>query len=111
MSESQPLTCSITAVHANGFEVAMRLQVPSLDALEPMIAELTARGYRPARTGDTWQRTPEGLPICPKHGAVLRERLKQGDSWHSHAVITQSGEELYCRGYPGPSSPGWEVAP
>ncbi len=54
-----------------------------------------------------WSYTPEGLPICPKHGAPMRKREKQGDSWHSHNVGTE-GHPLYCRGYAGAESPGYE---
>src|SRR5712692_7839788 len=108
MSESQPVT--LTARHASGFEIC--LQIVSLDVVDETIAHLLQRGYRPAGAGDGWQRTPEGMPICPKHGAVMRERLKQGDSWHSHVVVNPAtGEEIYCRGYAGPNSPGWQVAP
>lgn len=107
MAESPPLT--LTALHPSGFEVC--LHVPSLEALEPLIADLLARGYRPAGAGDGWQRTPEGLPLCARHRAVMRQREKQGDTWYSHAVVhPQTGEELYCRGYAGPSSPGWDVS-
>ncbi len=99
---------TVSALHPSGFEI--RLQVPSLDALEPTIADLLQRGYRPARAGDGWQRTPEGLPLCPKHRVPMRQREKQGDTWYSHAVVQpQTGEELYCRGYAGPNSPGWAV--
>ena|SRR5438105_2712236 len=103
---ADPVT--LTALHPEGFEICV--QVASLDAVEPTIADLLQRGYRPARSGDLWARTPEGLPLCPKHRVPMRERLKQGDTWHSHAVVhPHTGEELYCRGYAGPSSPGWAV--
>jgi hypothetical protein len=55
-----------------------------------------------------WNTTPEGLPICPKHGAPMKRREKQGDSWHSHNVGTED-RPLYCRGYAGKDSPGYEV--
>jgi len=99
---------TIAAIHPSGFEVC--LQVSSLEALEAIIDDLLKRGYRPARTGDIWQRTPEGLPMCPKHKVPMPTREKQGDTWYSHRVINSgTGEELYCRGYKGPSSPGWEL--
>ena len=104
---SEPLT--ITALHASGFEIS--LQVPSLDAVEPAIADLLKRGYRPARAGDGWQKTPAGEPICPKHQAVMRLRNKQNEEWWSHRVINrETGEELYCRGYRSPAGPGWDLA-
>jgi hypothetical protein len=50
-------------------------------------------------SGDPWPKTPSGEPLCPKHGAVTTRREKQGDCWHSHRVILETGEERYCRGY------------
>jgi hypothetical protein len=105
--ETTPLT--VKALHPSGFEI--HLQVRSLDALEGTIANLIAQGYRPATGGDGWVRTPAGEPLCPKHQVPMRLREKQGDSWWSHQVIDpRTGEELYCRGYAGPSSPGWVVS-
>jgi len=66
------------------------------------IAEAVQNGEH----GYRW--TPEGLPICPKHGVVMKKREKQGDVWFSHGVEV-SGKTLYCRGYAGKSSPGWDV--
>jgi len=99
---------TVSALHPSGFEIC--LQVPSLDALEPTIADLLQRGYRPTGSEDGWMRTAEGVPICPKHQVPMRLREKQGDAWHSHQVIdARTGEELYCRGYAGPTSPGWAL--
>ena len=100
---------TVSALHPSGFEIC--LQVPSLDALEPTIADLLQRGYRPTSgAGDRWQRTPAGEPICPKHQMVMRLRNKQNEEWWSHRVINrQTGEELFCKGYKSPSSPGWEI--
>ena len=101
-----PLT--LTALHPSGFQVCV--QVPSLEDLDAAITELLARGYRPARAGDGWQKTPAGEPICPKHQAVMRLRNKQNEEWWSHRVINrETGEELYCRGYRSPAGPGWDV--
>lgn len=103
---TDPLT--LTAVHPSGFEVC--LHVSSLEALDATIADLLQRGYRPARAGDGWQRTPAGEPVCPKHQAVMRLRNKQNQEWWSHRVIhRETGEELFCKGYRSPSSPGWEI--
>ena len=100
----EPVT--VLALHISGFEI--HLQVPSLDALDATIADLLQRGYRPARSGDVWARTPTGEPICPKHQVPMKLREKQGDSWWSHHLVDKTtGEEVYCRGYPSPSSPGW----
>ena len=55
-------------------------------------------------------RTPEGWPICARHGLPLRPREKQGDTWYSHKVVhPETGEELFCKGRPGNDSPGWDV--
>jgi len=104
-----PDSLTLTALHPSGFEVC--LQVPSLDALEPTIADLLQRGYRPTSgASDGWQRTPEGHPLCPKHRVPMRPRLKQGDEWYSHSVTNRTtGEIVYCKGYKSPSSPGWEI--
>ena len=103
----QPVT--VSALHPAGFTIAV--QVESIDDLDATIADLQTRGYRPTSgAGDGWQRTPSGEPLCPRHQVPMRLREKQGDSWWSHQVIdTRTGEELYCRGYAGASSPGWSV--
>ena len=73
--------------------------------IEDAIAWLQQHGYRPSLPGDGWQRTPDGEPICPKHGVAMPTRERQGDTWHSHKVIDpRTGEERYCRGYPNPTS-------
>lgn len=59
--------------------------------------------------GSAYQWTPEGHPICPKHGEAMPKREKQGDVWYSHTVTDEHGEVHYCRGYGSKSSPGWEV--
>lgn len=56
-----------------------------------------------------WSRTADGEPICPVHRTVMRKRDKQGDVWHSHGVTAPDGRKLYCRGYPGPDSPGYHL--
>ena len=68
---------------------------------------LPEAGIEPVRAAPRWETTAEGLPICPKHGVPMRRREKQGDVWHSHNV-GEPGEEVYCRGYPGKDSPGWD---
>lgn len=57
-----------------------------------------------------YQWTPEGLPICPRHGEAMAKREKQGDIWYSHKVIDpDTGEVHFCKGYASPSSPGWSI--
>jgi hypothetical protein len=103
------LKITLVALHPADFEV--HLLVSGFEDLDTTITDLVARGYRPARSGDLYARTPEGLPLCPKHGVPMRERNKQNDTWYSHAMVhPQTGEELYCRGHAGSNSPGWEIA-
>lgn len=76
-----------------------------LDELKMVRAELADMKTRAA---DGWQRTPEGLPICPKHGVVMQKREKQGDTWYSHKIETPEGD-CYCRGYATKNGDGWHV--
>lgn len=52
---------------------------------------------------------PDGFKLCQKHRAPMRPRSKQGDVWHSHAVINGDGEKVYCKGYRSADSPGYDV--
>lgn len=96
----------IYAVHPAGYLVKFALDEG--EHLADAVELLVEREYRPSH-GDAWPRTPEGVPICPKHGEVMTQREKQGDTWYSHKVLDENGEVLYCRGYAGKSSPGWSV--
>jgi hypothetical protein len=78
-----------------------------LKGLRPLETALNHAGYRP---NGQIPKSPEGLPICQKHGEVMRLREKQGDEWFSHKVIDEHGEILYCKGRPGADSPGWDIA-
>jgi hypothetical protein len=70
------------------------------------LRELPNRGVTPAASF-AFPRTPDGTPICPKHGVEMRKREKQGDEWWSHRVINrESGEKMYCRGYALVNNPG-----
>jgi hypothetical protein len=87
------VTIRIRARHQSGFEVMVH--VPGLEDVDLMVRDLQAKGYRPPGDGDGWQRTPEGLPLCPRH--VLTQRERQGDRWHSHRVVhTVTGEEEHA---------------
>lgn len=97
---------SIYAVHPNGYLV--QFELAEGEHLADAVELLVDREYRPSH-GDAWPRTPEGVPICPKHGEVMAQREKQGDTWYSHKTTDENGEVLYCRGYAGKSSPGWRV--
>lgn len=50
----------------------------------------------------------DGTAFCRKHQAPMSKRMKQGDEWHSHNAGTEASP-CYCRGRPGPDSPGWRV--
>jgi hypothetical protein len=91
-----------------GFDADIILKVDIRKAAAS-VAYLEAQGFEPPPRPVEFDRTPEGLPICPRHGVPMKVREKQGDTWHSHKVTTAGGEELFCRGYPGPSSPGYYV--
>lgn len=104
-----PTALTITAVHPSGFTITM--MVDAWEDLDATIADLLQRGYRPTSgAGDGWVRTAEGSPLCPQHKIPMRLREKQGDAWWSHQVVDpRTGELVYCRGFAGPSSPGWGV--
>lgn len=87
---------TLHAIHPTGYPIDIELDANEYERLDQIVQRLLDRGYRaPAQA---WPLSPEGLPICPKHQAVMAQREKQGDSWYSHRVITAHGEELYCRG-------------
>ena len=95
------MKATVATVSPRGFTVHFESpddQLAQLLAILPRIeASLAAAGYRP--TASDWQRTPEGLPICPIHGEVMKKREKQGDVWYSHRLA--NGEQ-FCRGYGAP---------
>ena len=92
-----PMQITITALHPAGFPVQIALTEEENETLHDIVDRLLARGYRPPAA--EWQRTPDGLPICPRHQAVMVTREKQGDCWHSHRLVTSDGIELWCRGF------------
>jgi hypothetical protein len=99
----------INAVSPQGYKVGFYVEAASgLASLLSILADvqnaLLDVGYSP--DGEL-PRTPEGLPICPRHHVPMREREKQGDRWYSHRVILESGHELWCKGRAGDDSPGW----
>jgi hypothetical protein len=82
----------------NGYEITINLDC-SLDHLPAVLDLLHQRGINP--TAQQFQWTPDGRPICPKHGVPMEKREKQGDAWYSHRIFDpHTGEEKYCRGYP-----------
>jgi len=95
----------ITSISPRGFLAQFETE-STLHDLPAFEAALIAAGYLP---NGQIPRSPEGLPICPCHGEVMRRREKQGDAWYSHRVIDADGEILYCKGRPGADSPGWAI--
>ena len=77
--------------------------------LKDILIELRAlrAATETGKHGYNW--TPDGLPICPRHGEVMPRREKQGDEWFSHKVTDEHGQVHYCRGYASKNSPGWDV--
>jgi hypothetical protein len=99
----------IHTLHPTGFPVTFIIEAAD-PKLHTLIQKLVNLGYRPGIAGDTWARTPEGLPICPRHSVVMPRREKQGDTWYSHKVTDPTtGEVTYCRGYPHSSSTGFSL--
>lgn len=88
---------------------ALLCPAPTADPLERMASaiEQLAQTMAAQTAPRGWQTLPDGTPICPKHGAPMRLREKQGDTWHSHRVEAD-GKELWCKGYAGKDSPGYE---
>ncbi len=105
------MKATITTISPSSYLVAfetpdMRLEelIGQLPKLERILA---GAGYLP---NGEMMKSPEGLPICPRHGEVMRQREKQGDAWYSHKVVNPTtGEISYCKGRPGKDSPGWDV--
>jgi hypothetical protein len=89
-------------------EITATIDVRRLSAL---VGYLEGIGVETPRTSVTFEVTPDGLPICPRHRVPMRKREKQGDEWHSHKVVDDQGEEVWCKGYDAPDSPGWRVPP
>lgn len=101
----------IHTISPKGWPVDFEI-TPERGRLDESIIFLEEHGFSPAPTAEAsrdMQYTPEGLPICPKHGEVMRKREKQGDTWHSHRVKDEQGNEHFCRGYASKNSPGWNI--
>lgn len=103
----------IDTISPEGFAIRFETPDESLDDLmnhlPALERKLSAAGYLPNATRE-WPKTPDGTPICPKHGTVMRLREKQGDTWYSHSIHDPAtGKDEYCRGYADKSSPGWNI--
>lgn len=93
------------SLHGVPLEIELTSEVKKLAAA---LEYLEIHHFKPEPKPLTWERTAEGIPICPRHRVPMRLREKQGDQWYSHNV-GQEGSEMWCRGYPGPNSPGYDV--
>lgn len=92
----------------HGLDVELLLEV-DVRKLSASIQYLLEQGLEPTPRPLSFDLTPDGKPICPKHKAPMAEREKQGDRWYSHRVLAADGSEHWCRGYAGPESPGFLV--
>ncbi len=94
-----------------GFPITISREI-DIRKLHATISFLAAQGLEaPPPPPLRFDLTADGEPICPRHGVVMRTREKQGDTWHSHAMKSADGVDHWCRGYPGPDSPGYFFEP
>ena len=99
-----------TRVTLGDYTGDLELTAATLNDLRKAVKLLPEASIAAVPVPTEWQRTPEGLPICRKHAVAMKAREKQGDMWHSHNVGTEK-DPLWCRGYAGKDSPGWEYEP
>ena len=108
-TESADLPCIEiqTTVEHRGRSFTVVSRGYTLDQLCDM---LDKRGYAAQAQTQEWQTLPDGTPICPKHHTPMRKRERQGDTWYSHSAGKGAdGKDIYCKGYHGKDSPGYEV--
>lgn len=84
------------------------ITVTATDLTIERFCDLLDTGGYAAPAPAQWQTLPDGTPLCPKHASPMKLRTKQGDEWWSHRVFGPEGEELWCKGYHGKDSPGYE---
>lgn len=107
-------TYTVDAVSPAGFPVHLAFSDLTIEQFEQKIAKLQEIGYTapamatPAADPTGWRTLPDGTPLCPKHNVPMRKRERQGDAWWSHNAGSKDAP-LYCKGYAGPDSPGYEV--
>jgi hypothetical protein len=87
----------VLLIHPLGYPLRLTVDAREGEKPDELLARLQAKGYRPP--WQPWPTSPDGMPICSKHQAVMVAWEKQGDTWYSHRVVTVQGEELYCRGF------------
>lgn len=84
------------------------ITVTATDITVDRFCDLLDKASYAAPAPAQWQTLPDGTPLCPKHATPMKLRNKQGDEWWSHRVFGPEGEELWCKGYHGKDSPGYE---
>jgi hypothetical protein len=102
MKSEKPIKTRVRGA-IRGFDIEIEFGLERLSSIERAIDALTSLGLQPREI----ERDAAGLPLCPRHHVVMREREKQGDSWYSHRVCLADGREFWCRGRPGADSAGW----
>ncbi len=108
IQERKSVTVQVEGI-AQGYNVTIAFDLSDLRHLPQALQRLRGYGVEPSGKQE-WSYTPEGLPICPKHGVAMTKREKQGDTWYSHKVLGEDGREYYCRGYrTGKADDGFEV--
>jgi len=101
-SKLDSVPATVEAFDTSGYRVTFRTTAARVVSVTKWLEK---RGFTPERTPKT---TPDGTPICPKHGVPMRKREKQGDEWYSHNMGTED-DPWWCRGHKHATSPGWEV--
>jgi hypothetical protein len=98
-----------TRVTFDGWEGDLVIEAPTASELRKAVRALQkVPGLEAVQQPRPWQYTPEGLPLCPKHGVAMQKRERQGDVWHSHNMANPGEADCFCRGYKGKNSPGWD---
>lgn len=101
---AKPLITLSTTVQHRGRVITISATDITVDTFCDLLDKASYAAPAPAQ----WQTLPDGTPLCPKHNIPMRKREKQGDLWWSHRVFNSDGEELFCKGYHGKDSPGYE---
>lgn len=78
-----------------------------VEQIKPVLRKLEKAGVEIDRYILRFDWTADGRPICPKHRIPMSPKEKQGDKWFSHHTTDAHGNIAWCKGYPGPDSPGY----
>lgn len=105
------ITLSTTIAH-RGRQITIQATDMTADQFCDLLDKRGFQAPAPAAAAVAPVATPDDLPdgwkLCKKHGAPMRPRTKQGDTWHSHNVGT-ADNPVYCKGYKGADSPGFDL--